>query len=157
MTRKHDNQPQEKLNQAKSSGPEFMIQRIYLKDISYEAPSTPNVFESEWAPKVDLSLDTSHHKINETIYEVVVKITATVNLADKTAFLIEVHQAGIFTLKSFPETQIEPMLESFCPNILFPYAREVISETVTRGGFPPLYIAPINFDALYQQKHEKKN
>jgi preprotein translocase subunit SecB len=141
-------------NDNDNSKPAFAIQRIYVKDISYEAPNTPATFKSEWVPKVDLNLDISTQKLSENVHEVVLKITATVSIADKIAFLVEIHQAGIFSLQDFSHEQLEPLLGSFCPNILFPYARELISETISRGGFPPLYLAPVNFDALYQQKHK---
>ncbi|EKD45475.1 MAG: hypothetical protein ACD_69C00274G0003 [uncultured bacterium] len=137
---------------------EFNIQRIYTKDISYEAPSAPDIFHIEWSPQVDLNLHTDSKKLSEDTYEVILQITVTVKLKDKTAFLVEVKQAGIFTLKNFTTDQIDPMLGSFCPNILFPYARELISETVCRGSFPPLYLAPINFDAFYhEQLQQRKN
>lgn len=138
---------------------EFSIQRIYTKDLSYEAPSTPDIFNAEWVPQVDFNLHTDSKKLADNIYEVVLQITVSVKLKDKTAFLVEIKQAGIFSLKGFSEEQIDPMLGSFCPNILFPYARELISETICRGSFPPLYLAPINFDAFYQEKlnHKKGN
>lgn len=138
------------------SGHEFVIQRIYIKDISFEAPGVPQVFQSEWKPQVELDLNTEWTKLSDDAYEVGVKVTATVKLQDKTAFLVEVLQAGIFTIKGFSKEQLDQMVGSFCPNILFPYAREIISETVNRGSFPPLYLAPINFDAIYQQKLEEQ-
>ena len=137
---------------------EFNIQRIYTKDISYEAPGAPDIFQIEWTPQVDLNLHTDSKKISDDTYEVTLQITVTVKLKDKTAFLVEIKQAGIFTLKNFTADQLDPMLGSFCPNILFPYARELISETICRGSFPPLYLAPINFDAFYhEQLKQRKN
>jgi preprotein translocase subunit SecB len=135
--------------------PEFSIQRIYIKDLSYEVPNSPEIFKTEWSPKVELNLEITHKKITDDIYEVVLKLTVTTKLQDKAAFLAEIQQAGIFTLKNFSEKHLDAMLGSFCPNILFPYAREVVSDTVSRGGFPPLYLAPVNFDALYEQKLAK--
>lgn len=135
---------------------EFSIQRIYTKDISFEAPNTPDIFQNEWTPQVDLNLNTDSKKLAADIYEVVLQLTVTVKLKDKTAFLVEIKQAGIFMLKGFAEEQLGPMLGSFCPNILFPYARELISETICRGSFPPLYLSPINFDALYQEQLQKQ-
>jgi protein-export chaperone SecB len=131
---------------------EFLIQRIYVKDLSYETPGAPDIFTSEWVPQVDIDLNTESKKLTADSYEVTLKITVTAKLKDKTAFLVEVKQAGIFTLKGFTEEQIGPMLGSFCPNILFPYTRELISETICRGSFPPLYLSPINFDAYYQEQ-----
>lgn len=146
-----------KTNTNTESQHEFAIQRIYIKDLSYEAPSTPEIFQTAWEPQVDFKLHTSHKKMFDDIYEVVLQITVTVKLKDKTAFLVEVKQAGIFALKGFTKEQIDPMLGSFCPNILFPYAREIISATVNHGSFPPLYLVPINFDAMYQEKMEHQN
>jgi len=131
---------------------EFAIQRIYTKDLSYEAPNTPETFKVEWQPQVDLNLHNKSQKLTDDIYEVVLQITVTVKLKDKIAFLIEVKQAGIFTVKGFTPEQLDHMLGSFCPNILFPYARELVSATIGRGSFPPLYLAPINFDAMYQEQ-----
>ncbi len=148
----------EKETQTTENSHEFNIQRIYAKDISFEAPNIPEIFKIEWAPQVDLDLQTKSQKISDTIYEVVLHVTVTVKLQDKVAFLIEIKQAGIFTLQGFDEEQLKHMLGSFCPNILFPYARELVSETICRGSFPPLYLAPINFEALYQeQQSQNKN
>ncbi|MCL5260224.1 MAG: protein-export chaperone SecB [Gammaproteobacteria bacterium] len=145
--------------QGEQSQPEFVIQRIYVKDLSFEVPGAPQIFQTEWNPQVDINLDTTNEKIADDVYDIVLKVTVTVKLKDKTAFLIEAVQGGIFTLKGFTAEQLGPMLGSYCPTILYPYARELISETVNRGSFPPLYLAPINFDALYLQKQqqEKKN
>ena len=131
--------------------PEFGIQRIYIKNLSFEAPSAPEIFRTDWTPEVNLDLDTNAAQISTDTYEVVLKLTATVKAKDKIAFLVEIHQAGIFAMTGFPPEQVQPMLGSFCPNILFPYAREAVSNIVNRGTFPPLYLAPVNFDALYQQ------
>jgi preprotein translocase subunit SecB len=137
------------------SGHEFSIQRIYVKDISFEAPNIQEIFQVEWEPQIDLNLDMDSKKISDDIYETLLHITVTVKLKDKLAFLVETKQAGIFTIKGFTEEQLDHTLNSYCPNVLFPYARELISETITRGSFPPLYIAPINFDALYQEKLQR--
>jgi len=138
-------------------GPKFEIQRIFVKDISFEAPNTPHTFVEEWKPEVSLNLETKSNRIQENLHEVVLSITATVSTSKKTAFLIEVHQAGVFMINGFPSDQLHQMLGSFCPNILFPYAREVVSDTVVRGGFPQLILAPVNFDALYAQHMEKQD
>lgn len=134
---------------------DFGIQRIYVKDISYEAPNSPQIFKENWNPKVEIDLQTKSTLLEEGVYEVVLSVTSTVKLQDKLAFLAEVQQAGIFTIHNFPEEQLKHVLGSFCPSIIFPYARESITDVVTRGGFPQLYIAPINFDAVYQQKLAK--
>lgn len=140
-----------------TTNPQFEIQRIFVKDISFEAPNTPHTFLEDWKPEVALNLETKSNRIQDNLHEVVLSITATVTTGKKTAFLIEVHQAGVFALNGFPQEQLHQMLGSFCPNILFPYAREVISDTVVRGGFPQLILAPVNFDALYNQHLEKQN
>lgn len=134
-----------------SAAPQFEIQRIYVKDISYEAPNTPGTFTEEWKPEVQLNLETKSNRIHDNTHEVVLSVTATVTTNKKSAFLIEVHQAGIFLISNLPNEQLHQMLGSFCPNILFPYVREVISDIIVRGGFPQLLLAPVNFDALYAQ------
>lgn len=136
--------------------PQFEIQRIFIKDLSFEAPNTPHTFVEEWKPEVTLNLETKSNRIQENLHEVILSITATVSTGKKTAFLIEVQQAGVFMLNNFPNDQLHHMLGSFCPNILFPYAREVVSDLVVRGGFPQLILAPVNFDALYTQHLEQQ-
>jgi len=129
----------------------FGIQKIYVKDLSFEAPSSPQSFTDQWEPSVNMDLNTSAQGVAEHNYEVVLSITVTVSNKDKTAYLVEIQQAGIFHLEEFPDSVLRGMLGSFCPNILFPYAREAVSNIVTRGGFPQLLLSPINFDALYEQ------
>ena len=136
--------------------PQFEIQRIFVKDISFESPNTPHTFVEEWKPEVSLNLETKSNRVQDNLHEVVLSITATVSSNKKTAFLIEVHQAGVFMISGLPSDQLHQMLGSFCPNILFPYAREVVSDIVVRGGFPQLILAPVNFDALYAQHLEQQ-
>lgn len=136
--------------------PEFAIQRIYIKDLSFEAPQIPHIFQQEWKPDLNLQLQTNTAQLDPDTHEVTLKVTVTVKSGDKTAFLIEVQQAGIFTLQLFTEEQVHAILGSTCPHILFPYAREVISDIAMRATFPPLYLAPINFDALYAQHLEQQ-
>ncbi len=147
-----------KSEQAVSSGnePQFAIQRLYVKDLSFEAPSAPQVFLQEWVPELHMDLQTKSNELGDSNHEVVLIVTVTVKMKEKTIFLVEAHQAGIFTLKNFPKEQTRPMLGSFCPNILYPYAREVITDVVVRGGFPQLYLAPVNFDALFEQHEQSK-
>lgn len=140
--------------QGDANAPHFEIQRIYIKDLSFEAPNTPHTFLEDWKPEVQLNLETKSNRIQENVHEVILSVTATVTTAKKSAFLIEAHQAGIFMISGFPSEQLRQMLGSFCPNILFPYAREVISDVVMRGGFPQLILAPVNFDMLYAQHLE---
>lgn len=140
---------------SKTQEQQLVIQKIYTKDISFESPDTPSVFLKEWNPDVNMELNTNANKTdNEEIYEVVLTITITVKIKDDTVYLTEVHQAGLFTITGFNDTDMGAILGSFCPNALFPYAREAISDLVTRGGFPQLLLAPVNFDALYQQHLE---
>jgi preprotein translocase subunit SecB len=139
-----------------AGAPTFEIQRIYVKDLSYEAPNTPHTFSDDWKPEVQLNLETKSTRVQDNVHEVVLSVTATVTSSKKSAFLVEVHQAGIFMVTGFPSDQLHQMLGSFCPNILFPYAREAISDLVVRGGFPQLILAPVNFDALYAQHLEEQ-
>ena len=143
----------EENNQAAAEeGPGFSILRIYMKDVSFETPNSPAIFTMDVKPEINVQLNTSVNDLEENLYEVVLNITVTAAHQDKTAFLAEVQQAGIFMLKGFDTTQQGNMLGAYCPNTLFPYAREAISELVTKGGFPPLLLAPINFDALHAEK-----
>lgn len=135
---------------------QFVIEKVYVKDLSFEAPNSPQVFLEKWAPEVKLQLRSNATPQNETIHEVVLTVIVTAKQGDKTAYLIEVQQAGVFNIKGFSEHDMSVMLGSFCPNILFPYAREVVSDLVTKGGFPQLLLAPVNFDALYSHIHNQK-
>lgn len=140
----------------KEEGPIFSIQRIYVKDASFEAPNVPEIFREEWKPEVNVDLQTKTNRLEETIFEVVLHLTVTVKMGEKVAFIVEVHQAGIFTLKGFNQEQLSHVLGSMCPNILYPFVRETISDLVIRGGFPQLLLAPVNFDALYMQHLEQQ-
>lgn len=131
--------------------PEFAIQRVYVKDLSFESPQSPAIFQQEWQPDLNLQIQTNTTRLADDTHEVILKLVVTVKSADKVAFLIEVQQAGIFTLRNFVEQQLHAMLGSVCPSILFPYAREVVTDLASRGTFPPLYLAPVNFEALYAQ------
>ena len=130
---------------------QFSIQKIYTKDLSFETPSSPKLFTEKWEPTVELNLSTQVQPLEQSLYEVALTITITVKSIEAIAYLVEVSQAGIFTLSGFTEEEMGPMLGSFCPNILFPYAREAVSDLVAKGGFPQLLLAPVNFDAMYAQ------
>lgn len=136
---------------------QFIVQRIYVKDLSFETKNTPAIFQQRWEPELNLDLNTEILELEKNVYEVVLRVTATVKNQNATAFLVEVNQAGIFTIQGAPQEQMDHLLNSFCPNILYPYAREAITTEVSRGSFPQLVLAPINFDALYMQKLEEKN
>ncbi len=135
---------------------QFAIQRVYTKDISFETPHSPEIFTQQWQPEINIDLNTSSKKLNEGVYEIAIALTVTCKVGEKTAYLAEVQQAGIFTIVGFDAEEMGPMVNSFCPNILFPYARECISDLVNRGSFPQLVLAPINFDAIYAQHLERQ-
>ena len=138
----------------------FGIQKIYTKDISFETPNSPAIFKQQWQPDINLQLSNNAQKIEENLHEVILTLTVTAKLEDKTAFLVEIQQAGIFNISGYDDKEMGAMAGSYCPNILFPYAREAISDLVAKGGFPQLLLAPINFDALYMQhvqQSEQKN
>lgn len=135
---------------------QFAIQKVYIKDLSFETPHSPGIFQEKWNPAVNMDLSNSATPLDSPFYEVVLSITVTVSFNDKTVYLAEVQQAGIFYIDGFPNEAIEHMLATVCPNILFPFAREVVSDLVTRGGFPQLLLAPVNFEALFQEQRKKK-
>jgi preprotein translocase subunit SecB len=131
---------------------QFAVQRIYTRDVSLESPAAPGIFKKQWQPQVNVDLGTKSEKIDETgNYEVVLTITITSKLDEETAFLIEVQQAGIFFITGFSAEELRRIMGTTAPNILFPYARECIDNLCVKGGFPPVMLAPINFDAMYQQ------
>ena len=133
---------------------EFAIHNIYLKDSSFESPNSPQVFQTSPKPGIQLTLGVNHNELQEGIYEVVLNVTVTAKEKESTTFLVEIQQAGIFTVKGFDEAGTSSMLGIFIPNMLFPYARETVSNMVTRGGFPPLLLEPVNFEALYAQNQQ---
>ncbi len=138
--------------QAQAQGdnqPQFALQRIYLKDLSFESPDSPDVFRGQWSPKVKLDVNTGAKTLDGDLYESVLTVTVTVENADKVAYLVEIKQAGIFGIKNIDDATKQQLLATLCPTTLFPYAREAVDNAATRGGFPPLHLAPINFDALY--------
>ena len=130
----------------------FSIARIYTKDLSLESPRAPQIFEKQWNPKLGLEVDVLNEKLNDTLYEVILKLGVTVKTDDEVAFLVEIQQAGVFVLQGFDEQTIEHILGSMCPNILFPYAREIIDSVAVKATFPAPMLAPINFDAFMEQR-----
>lgn len=130
---------------------QFNIQKIYVKDVSFETPNSPEIFTQQWEPKVEFNLSSSGQQVQEGVYEVSLTVTITVKIEEKTAYLVEINQAGIFSATGFQNEEIGHLLGSYCPNLLFPYAREAVSDLVSKGGFPPMLLAPVNFDALYAQ------
>ncbi len=136
---------------------QFAIQKIYLKDVSFESPNSPQAFtDGEWQPQINVQINSSHHAIADDTYEVLLDVTVTAKHNDKTVFLTEVKQAGIFTMSGFPQENLGGMLGAYCPETLFPYAREAISELISKGGFPQLLLAPVNFNALYTQQVQQQ-
>lgn len=128
---------------------QFALQRVYLKDLSFEAPMGVKAFMKDWQPAVDQELNTKTTKIDDSSYEVVLTVTVTVKLGNDTAFLVEVQQAGLFHIAGLPEQALPQVLNTACPNILFPYARETVDAAVVKGSFPALMLPPVNFDALF--------
>jgi len=129
--------------------PVFAIEKIYVKDASLEAPNSPQVFLEAVQPQVEVQLQNAATKVADGLYEVVVTVTVTAKAGERTCFLVEAAQAGIFQLRNVPETELNPILGIACSNILFPYARETVAELITRAGFPPIHLAPVNFEAMY--------
>lgn len=135
--------------------PVFSIEKLYVKDMSLEVPHAPRVFLEQGEPEVDMRVSTESNKLEDEFYEVAVTVTVTAKLPDeRVMFLNEISQGGIFRLANIPEEDVQLLLAVACPNILFPYAREAVSSTITRAGFPPVLLAPINFEAMYQQNQE---
>jgi preprotein translocase subunit SecB len=134
---------------------EFAIHRVYVKDVSFESPNAPKVFTQEWRPETNVQVNTQAQQLEPNIYEVELTLTVTSKMAGQTAYLVELKQAGIFQLSGFEQDHLGHLLGSYCPNILFPYARATISGLITGGGFPDMALAPINFDALYAQHLEQ--
>jgi preprotein translocase subunit SecB len=143
------------LHDPDQSGPRFGIQRIYVKDVSYEAPATPEAFTQQVAPQIGMQVGTKSTPLEREFYEVVLSATVSAKQNDKTAFLVEVQQAGIFAIQGYDEQQLGALLNTYCPNILFPFLREVVADLTTKGGFAPLLLAPINFEALYAQRQQQ--
>ena len=136
---------------------QFSIQKIYIKDVSFESPNAPSVFsDGQWKPDVNVQINTEVKTISEGLNEVTLTVTVTAKQAESTAFLVEVKQAGIFQLVGFEQDQLGGMLGAYCPEVLFPYAREAISDLVTKGGFPQMLLSPVNFNALYMQHQQQQ-
>ncbi len=139
---------------AESAAPtqaQFTVEKIYVKDVSFEAPNTPQVFNEQGQPQLNMNLNQKVARLDGDVFEVVLGVTLTCTLNDKTVYLAEVEQAGIFGLTGFDERTLDMMLGTYCPNVLFPYVRQSISDLISNGGFPPFYMQPINFEALYAE------
>ena len=135
-----------------NAAPVFSIEKIYVKDLSLEIPHSPQVFLNRNQPEVQVELHTTGKSVDEGVFEVTLSVTVTARAADTTLFLVEANQAGVFQLRNVAQEEIEAVLGIACPNILFPYVRETVSDVVNRAGFPPVYLAPVNFETIYQQR-----
>lgn len=142
--------------EAQAPAQQVNLQKIYIKDVSFETPHSPQIFTKEWQPDVSIDLATNGQAIEESLYECVLTITVTAKSGGETAFLAEVHQAGIFEIRGFSDEQLANILGVFCPTTLFPYIRESISDLVSKGGFPQLLLAPVNFEAIYAQSQAEQ-
>ena len=139
---------------AEKTPQKFEIQKIYIKNLSFETPNSPKIFTQEWNPKMDVHIHTENTRLDEHIFEVCMAVTVTASQKETTPFIVKVKQAGIFTIQNFEKKQQDQLLGIHCPNILFPFARESVAELVTKGGFPQLLLNPVNFEGLYQQHQQ---
>lgn len=155
-----DNTPATNGQAAASNGQasqaQLNLQKVYIKDASFEVPNAPQVYQEQGQPQVQLNLGQKHNKLSDDVHEVVLTLTITCTMNDSTAYLAEVHQAGIFGVTGFDEKGLDAVLGSYCPNVLFPYARQILSDLVQNGGFPPFLLQPINFDALYAEQQRRQ-
>jgi len=142
--------------QQQAEQPVFSIEKLYVKDLSLEVPNAPQCFLEREAPEVQVQLATTGTAVGEAIFDVVLTVTVTAKVGEKTQFLVEVAQAGLFHIRNVPEQEIEPIIAVACPNIMFPFAREVVSDAVIRAGFPPVLLAPVNFEIMYRQRLEQQ-
>jgi len=136
--------------------PVFGIEKLYVKDLSVEVPNAPEIFLEREQPQVEIQLNTAGRSVGEAVFEVVLTVTVTAKMGEKTVFLVEVGQAGIFRIQNVPEDQVEPLIAVACPNILFPYAREAVSDAVSRAGFQPIVLQPVNFEGMYLQRLQQQ-
>lgn len=132
--------------------PVFGIEKLYIKDSSLEVPNAPEIFLEQEAPQVEVQLNTGGRGVGDGVFEVVLTVTVTAKVGEKTVFLVEVGQAGVFRIANVPDEQIEPLIAVACPNILFPYAREAVSNAIGRAGFQPIVLQPVNFESMYMQR-----
>lgn len=130
---------------------QLALQKVYVKDCSFEAPNSPGIFKAEWNPRIELTLNSASTRLDETTHEVVLNVTVAAKMGETTAFLAELQQAGIFVLKDYPAERLKALIGNYCPSMLYPFARQAIADLVARGGFPQLLLQPMNFDALFLQ------
>lgn len=144
------------MSEQEQAAPVFAIEKIYIKDLSVEVPNAPQIFLDRETPSVNIQLQTKAQGVGDGIFEVTLTATVTSKIEEKTVYLVEVGQAGIFRVQNVPSENMEPLLSIACPNILYPYAREVVSDTVTRAGFAPVMLQPVNFEALYMARLQQQ-
>ncbi|HEX8987394.1 MAG TPA: protein-export chaperone SecB [Rhodocyclaceae bacterium] len=142
--------------QQQAGQPVFNVEKLYVKDLSLEVPNAPQCFLEREQPEIQVQLATTGTAVGEAIFDVVLTVTVTAKLKEKTLFLVEVAQAGLFHIRNVPDQDLEPIIGVACPNIMFPYAREVISDAVVRAGFPPVILAPVNFENMYHQRLQQQ-
>jgi preprotein translocase subunit SecB len=138
------------------TGAQLSLQKVYVKDASFEAPGAPQVFQEQGQPQVQLNLQQQVTSIGDNVFEVVLSVTVTCKLGEKTAYLAEVQQAGIFGMAGFDASGRDAVLATYCPNVLFPYARQIVSDLIQSGGFPPFLLQPINFEGLYAEQMRRQ-
>ena len=141
---------------SETAQPVFSIEKVYVKDLSLELPNAPQIFLEREQPAVEVGLQSEANGLGDGIFEVVLTVTVTAKVGEKTQFLVEAAQAGIFQIRNVPDEEVQPVVAIACPNFLFPYARETVSDIITRAGFQPVLLAPVNFEALYRQRQEQQ-
>jgi preprotein translocase subunit SecB len=135
---------------------QFLVQRIYIKDISFEAPNSPAVFTENWQPEINIGLGSEIQKMSDDVFELVLRVNVEAKHDDKTVFLVEVQQGGLFTIQGFSAEETDAVLGVAAPNVLFPYAREAVSDLISRGSFPQFVLQPVNFEAMYAQQRQAR-
>ncbi len=143
-------------NGAAEANAQLSLQKVYIKDASFEVPGAPQIFQEQGQPQVQLNLSQQVGTLADNVYEVVLTVTVTCKLAEKTAYLAEVQQAGVFGMSGFDPANREAVLATSCPNVLFPYARQIVSDLIQNGGFPPFLLQPINFESLYAEQMRRR-
>ena len=146
----------ENTNGIADAGAQLSLQKVYIKDVSFEVPGAPQIFQEQGQPQIQLNLSQQIGALTENVYEVVLTVTVTCKLADKTAYLAEVQQAGVFGMSGFDNQNRDAVLATYCPNVLFPYARQIVSDLIQNGGFPPFLMQPINFEALFAEQARRR-
>ena len=144
------------MSDAQNNQPVFSIEKVFVKDLSLEIPNAPQVFLERENPQVDIQLHHNSARVEDGVYQTTLTVTVTAKVGEKTLFLAEATQAGIFVIRNIPESEMDAVLGIACPNILFPYVRETISDVVVRGGFPPVVLSPVNFEAIYQAQLQQQ-